>query len=114
VKPKAVLWPNQSFSEGAPATVSNTNPLERTYKGIKRRANVVRILPNCDGISPLMGALEREQSREERVTRRYMSQESLWRVRGARVRQDWAGWPREDKEVQAQLPEGLALNHLTG
>ena len=60
--------------------ISNTNPLERLNKEIKRRSDVIGIFPNDDSIRRLVGALMIEQTDEWQVSRRYMSQESLAKV----------------------------------
>jgi putative transposase len=60
--------------------ISNTNPLERLNKEIKRRSDVVGIFPNDDAIRRLVGALMIEQTDEWQVSRRYMSQEGLTKV----------------------------------
>ena len=62
------------------AQISNTNPLERLNKEIKRRSDVIGIFPNDDAIRRLVGALMIEQTDEWQVSRRYMSQESLAKV----------------------------------
>jgi transposase-like protein len=62
--------------------ISNTNPLERVNKEIKRRSDVLGIFPNDDAIRRLIGALMAEQTDEWQVSRRYMSQESLAKVIG--------------------------------
>ena len=60
--------------------IASTNPLERLNKEIKRRSNVIGIFPNDRAILRLVGALMVEQNEEWRLTRRYMSHESLARV----------------------------------
>ena len=59
------LW-NQIYS---------TNPLERLNAEIKRRTNVVGILPNDASITCLVGAMMLEQTDEWSLKRRYMQLE---------------------------------------
>jgi putative transposase len=60
--------------------IASTNPLERVNKEIKRRANVIGIIPNDAAIVSPVGALVTEQTVEWHLTRRYISQESLART----------------------------------
>ena len=71
-----------SFPKEHWSQISNTNPLERVNKEIKRRSDVLGIFPNDDAIRRLIGALLAEQTDEWQVSRRYMSQESLAKVIG--------------------------------
>jgi len=54
-----------------------TNPLERLNAEIKRRTDVVGILPNEASIVRLVGALLLEQNDEWNLQRRYMQLEGL-------------------------------------
>jgi putative transposase len=69
-----------SFPKEHWSQISNTNPLERLNKEIKRRSDVVGIFPNDGAIRRLVGALMIEQTDEWQVSRRYMSQESLAKI----------------------------------
>jgi putative transposase len=82
------------FPRGHWTRIAGTNPLERVNREIKRRADVVGILPNDDAIiapgacvappgprSPFaVGALMRETNHGWTVARPYMSLETLARV----------------------------------
>jgi putative transposase len=52
--------------------IYSTNPLERLNPEIKRRTNVVSILPNNASITRLVGAMMLEQNNEWSLNRRYM------------------------------------------
>jgi transposase-like protein len=60
--------------------IASTNPLERVNREIKRRADVIGILPNEQAILRLVGALMLETNDEWAVARRHMSLETLARV----------------------------------
>ena len=60
--------------------IASTNPLERLDREIKRRSDVVGIVPNDAAVTRLVGALMLEASDEWAVTRRTMSLEALARV----------------------------------
>ncbi len=58
--------------------ISSTNPIERLYGEIKRRADVVGIFPNDDAIVRLVGAILMEQNDQWAVQRaRYMTLETI-------------------------------------
>lgn len=57
--------------------IHSANPLQRLNKEIKRRTNVVGILPDEATIARLVGAFMLEQNNEWAVTRRYMTLETV-------------------------------------
>jgi putative transposase len=57
--------------------LASTNPLERLNAEIKRRTDVVGILPNDPSIIRLIGALLLDQNDEWQLQRRYMELEGL-------------------------------------
>ena len=58
--------------------IHSTNPLERLNGEIKRRTDVVGIVPNEDAITRLVGAILLEQNDEWAVQRaRYMTLETM-------------------------------------
>ncbi len=56
---------------------STTNPLERLNREIRRRANVMGIVPNREAVLRLLGSILQEQNDEWASGRRYFSQESM-------------------------------------
>jgi transposase-like protein len=55
----------------------STNPLERLNKEVKRRADVVGILPNDASITRLVGAVLLEQNDDWQLQHRYMQNECM-------------------------------------
>jgi putative transposase len=54
-----------------------TNPLERSSKEVKRRADVVGIFPNEASITRLIGAVLLEANDEWQLQHRYMQTEAM-------------------------------------
>ncbi len=57
--------------------LSSTDPLERPNGEIKRRTDVVAVVPNDAAVTRLAGAILPEQNDEWAVGRRYMSLETM-------------------------------------
>ena len=57
-----------------------TNPIERSNKDVKRRANSVGIVPNEASITRLTGAVLLEQSDEWQTASRYMMVEAFAQI----------------------------------
>ena len=59
------------------AKLHSTNPLERLNKEVKRRADVVGIVPNEASIVRLIGAVLMEQNDEWQLQHRYVQVEAV-------------------------------------
>jgi hypothetical protein len=65
------------FPEQHRSKLHSVNPLERLNKEVKRRADVVGILPNEAAIIRLIGAVLLEQNDEWQLQHRYMQVEAM-------------------------------------
>lgn len=77
LKSEADVLAYMTFPVSHHPRISNTNPLERLNKEVKRRSNVVGIFP-CEGsILRLIGAILLEQNDEWQLQRRYMPKDGM-------------------------------------
>ena len=74
------LGPTPDFPREHGPQIASAHPLERLNREIKRRSDVVGIVPNDAAAVRLIGALMLEARDEGAVTRRHMSPEALARV----------------------------------
>jgi putative transposase len=66
-----------TFPEQHRVKPHSTNPLEYLNKEVKRRADVVGIIPNEDSITRLIGAVLLEQNDQYQLQCRYMQLEGM-------------------------------------
>ena len=67
----------RAFPKWLWSQLASTNPLERLNGEVKRRTNVVGIIPNAEAVVRLVGAILLEQNDEWAVARRYMTLETI-------------------------------------
>ncbi|HAZ30514.1 TPA: IS256 family transposase, partial [Candidatus Acetothermia bacterium] len=83
---------HMAFPQAHWRRIHSTNVLERLHREIKRRCNVVGILPNAASALRLIGAVLEEQGDEWLAVQRYFSLGSMAALYGN---------PREEPEVPA-------------
>jgi len=66
-----------AFPKAHRVKIHSTNTLERLNKEVKRRADVVGIFPNEEGVMGLLGAVLTEQNEEWLLQNRYPPQHSM-------------------------------------
>lgn len=107
-----------SFPKAHWRKISSTNPLERINNEIKRRSNVVWILPDDASVIRLVGAVLLEQHDEWAVSeRRYLSEESLTHVDQHLKEMDTTDNPElptsENRQQEPRVTDLLPPNHGT-
>ena len=74
---EADVLAHMDFPASHRAKLHSTNPLERSYKEVKRRVDVVGILPNESAIIRLIGAVLLEANDEWQLQHRSMQTEVM-------------------------------------